>query len=94
MAKIKDDDIRMDCPDKATCFEHLHNQTVLRAYRKECKISKKYKETLETIREIAVDIYTNDVYENSDIKAEKIIRKIDEVLKIQKEQANGKNSTK
>lgn len=42
-----------------------------------------YRSALETIREIAVDIYTNDVYENSDIKAGKIIRKIDEVLKTQ-----------
>ena len=79
--KIKDDDIRMECPNKATCYEHLHNQSCLRAYRKENKRAEGYKQALEEIREIAKDIIENDVYENSDVKAEKILTKINEVLK-------------
>lgn len=53
MSKIKDSDIRMNCPDKATCYEHLHNLEVLKAYRKECKLSKKYFACLQEIKEIA-----------------------------------------
>jgi hypothetical protein len=51
MSKIKDDDIRINCPDKATCYEHLHNLEAIKAYRKECKLSKKYFACLQEIRE-------------------------------------------
>ena len=44
------------------------------------EIFNKYRSALEEIREIAKDIIENDVYENSDAKAEKILNKIDEVL--------------
>lgn len=44
---------------------------------KEIKV---YWNTLEEIRKIAKDIIENDVYENSDVKAEKILDKINEVL--------------
>ena len=40
----------------------------------------KYRKALEEIREIAEDIVENDVYENSDAKAEKILDKINEVI--------------
>ena len=40
----------------------------------------KYRSALEEIREIAKDIIENDVYENSDVKAEKILTRINEVL--------------
>lgn len=39
-----------------------------------------YIKALEEIRELAKDIIENDVYENSDVKAEKILTKINEVL--------------
>lgn len=39
-----------------------------------------YAKALEEIREISKDIIENDVYENSDVKAEKILTKINEVL--------------
>lgn len=51
------------------------------AYEQAKKKSNKYKQALEEISEIAKDIIENDVYENSDIKAEKILNKINEVLK-------------
>ena len=50
--KVKDDDIRMNCPDKATCYEHLHNQSCLRAYRKENKRAEGYKQALEKVKDI------------------------------------------
>ena len=41
----------------------------------------KFKQALEKIKVIALDIIENDCYENSDTKAKKIIDKINEVLK-------------
>lgn len=48
------------------------------------ELNEKYKQlrsALEEIREITKDIIENDVYENSDVKAQKILDKINEVLK-------------
>lgn len=44
------------------------------------ELSDTYRSALEEIREIAKDIIENDVYENSDVKAEEILNKINEVL--------------
>lgn len=53
------------------------NKKICEDWEKEIKV---YWNALEEIREIAKDIIENDVYENSDVKAEKILDKINEVL--------------
>lgn len=75
MSKIKDSDIRMNCPDKTTCYEHLHNLAVLKAYRKECKLSKKYFACLQEIRE-----YCEEQNLKADYTACEILDKINSVI--------------
>lgn len=53
------------------------NKKICEDWEKEIKV---YWNAMEEIREIAKDIIENDVYENSDVKAEKILDKINEVL--------------
>ena len=53
------------------------NKKICEDCSKEIKV---YWNALEEIRKIAKDIIENDVYENSDVKAEKILDRINEVL--------------
>ena len=45
-----------------------------------CKQIETYQNVLGEIRDIAQDIIENDVYENSDTKAQRILNRINEVL--------------
>ena len=63
---------------KLSCNELDKSNNWQKAERQE---KNKYRSVLEEIREIAKDIIENDVYENSDVKAEMILNKINEVLK-------------
>ena len=63
----------------STC-EHIDAE--IARYAKLSESFLNYRSVLEEIREIAKDIIENDVYENSDAKAEKILNKINEVLNL------------
>ena len=67
---------------QASLYENLYNHhgEIVDEYRKQRNKIILYRKALEEIREIAKDIIENDVYENSDAKAEKILNKINEVL--------------
>jgi hypothetical protein len=85
--KVKDDDIIISCDKKYTCYEHLHANECLMAYRKECKLSDKYKQALEEIRKEANRLLyeKNPIYGYNDsnyfeLLAKYVLAKTKEVL--------------
>ena len=81
--KVKDDDIIISCDKKYTCYEHLHANECLRAYRKECKVSDKYKQALKEIEKLSENAYclTNGTNKDMAEFAKTIMIKVNEVLK-------------